>query len=103
MKTACLSNSDISILLPDKAGTRDFAHEKGTKTPEGAITGVGTGGELGGTLGWLAGVGALAIPGLGPFIAAGAGNGGVWGAGGGAAGGGDIWARGGKGVPPHET
>src|SRR5712672_167340 len=71
LKTAGFSNNDISVLLPDKAGTRDFAHEKGTKAPEGAITGAGTGGVLGGALGWLAGVGALAIPGLGPFIAAG--------------------------------
>lgn len=62
---------DISALFPDKQGTRDFAHEQHTKAPEGAITGAGTGGVLGGTLGLLAGIGALAIPGLGPFIAAG--------------------------------
>src|SRR5256885_16239562 len=71
LKSAGFSNNDISVLLPDKAGTRDFAHEKGTKAPEGAVTGAGTGGVLGGALGWLAGVGAFAIPGLGPFIAAG--------------------------------
>src|SRR6187399_2420678 len=65
------STNDISALFPDKAGTRDFAHEKNTKAPEGAITGVGAGGVIGGTLGLLAGIGALAIPGLGPFIAAG--------------------------------
>jgi hypothetical protein len=63
--------SDVSVLLPDQQGTRDFAHEHNTKAPEGAIAGVGAGGVIGGTLGLLAGVGALAIPGLGPFIAAG--------------------------------
>lgn len=71
LKTAGFSNQDISVLFPDKGSTRDFAHEKHTKAPEGAAAGAGTGGVLGGTLGWLAGIGALAIPGLGPFIAAG--------------------------------
>src|SRR3954471_18227544 len=65
------SNNDISALFPDKTGTRDFAHEQNTKAPEGAVAGAGAGGALGGTLGLLAGIGALAIPGLGPFIAAG--------------------------------
>ena len=65
------SNDDISVLAPDRQGTKDFAHEKHTKAPEGATTGVAAGGALGGTLGLLAGIGALAIPGLGPFIAAG--------------------------------
>ncbi|MDB5213011.1 MAG: hypothetical protein JWO86_938, partial [Myxococcaceae bacterium] len=63
--------NDISVLFPDKQGTKDFAHEHSTKAPEGAVAGAGTGGVLGGTLGLLAGIGALAIPGLGPFIAAG--------------------------------
>jgi len=71
LKVAGFSNNDISVLLPDKQGTRDFAHEKKTKAPEGAATGAGTGGAIGGVLGWLAGIGALAIPGVGPFIAAG--------------------------------
>jgi hypothetical protein len=71
LKSAGFSNNDISALLPDKEGTRDFAHEKNTKAPEGAATGAATGGVLGGTLGWLAGIGALAIPGVGPFVAAG--------------------------------
>ena len=62
---------DISALLQDNPGTKDFAHEKNTKAPEGTTTGVVTGGAIGGTLGLLAGIGALAIPGLGPFIAAG--------------------------------
>ncbi len=65
------SGNDISVLLPDKTGTRDFAHEQHTKAPEGAVTGGVTGGVLGGALGWLVGIGALAIPGVGPFIAAG--------------------------------
>lgn len=65
------SGNDISVLFPDKSGTRDFAHEKHTKAPEGAATGAGAGGIAGGALGLLAGIGSLAIPGLGPFIAAG--------------------------------
>ena len=64
-------NEDISVLLQDNAGTKDFAHEKNTKAPEGTTTGAVTGGAIGGTLGLLAGIGALAIPGVGPFIAAG--------------------------------
>src|ERR1700753_3337649 len=71
LKSAGFSNNDISVLFPDKETTRDFAHEKHTKAPEGIATGAGTGGVLGGALGWLAGIGALAIPGAGPFIAAG--------------------------------
>jgi hypothetical protein len=71
LKSANFSNNDISVLFPDKGTTRDFAHEKNTKAPEGAITGVGAGGVIGGALGWIAGIGALAIPGVGPFIAAG--------------------------------
>ena len=71
LKTSNFSNNDISVLFPDKETNRDFAHEKNTKAPEGAVTGAGTGGALGGALGWLVGIGALAIPGVGPFIAAG--------------------------------
>jgi hypothetical protein len=71
LRAAGFSNQDISVLFPESAGTRDFAHEKGTKAPEGATAGAGTGIVLGGALGWLVGIGALAIPGLGPFIAAG--------------------------------
>jgi hypothetical protein len=71
LKAARFSNNDISVLFPDKDSTRDFAHEKNTKAPEGAATGAGAGGILGGTIGWIAGIGALAIPGVGPFIAAG--------------------------------
>jgi hypothetical protein len=71
LKMANFSNNDISVLFPDKGTTRDFAHEKNTKAPEGAVTGAGAGGAVGGALGWIAGIGALAIPGVGPFIAAG--------------------------------
>src|SRR5580700_8764290 len=71
LKSAGFRNTDISVLFPENAGTKDFAHEKGTKAPEGATAGAGTGAVIGGGLGWLAGIGALAIPGLGPFIAAG--------------------------------
>lgn len=71
LKEEGFSNNDISALFPDQSGTRDFAVEKGTKAPEGAAAGAGAGAIIGGTLGWLAGVGALAIPGIGPFVAAG--------------------------------
>ena len=68
---AGFASDDISVLLPDHNSTRQFAHEKNTKAPEGTATGVTAGGVIGGTLGLLAGIGALAIPGIGPFIAAG--------------------------------
>jgi hypothetical protein len=71
LKFANFSNNDISALFADKETNRDFAHEKNTKAPEGAVTGASTGGVVGGALGWIAGIGALAIPGVGPFIAAG--------------------------------
>lgn len=71
LKRADFSNNDISVLFPNKDATEDFAVEKNTKAPEGAATGAGAGGVIGGTLGWIVGIGALAIPGVGPFIAAG--------------------------------
>lgn len=71
VQRAGVAPGDISVLMPDKSGTRDFAHEHNTKAPEGAVAGAGTGGVIGGTLGLLAGIGALAIPGVGPLIAAG--------------------------------
>jgi hypothetical protein len=71
LKSAGFTASDISVLMPDKAGTKAFAVDNETKAPEGAATGAGTGALLGGGLGWLAGIGALAIPGVGPLIAAG--------------------------------
>ena len=65
------SNNNISALFPDRSTSRDFAHEKHTRAPEGAVTGVGAGGLMGGTLGWLAGIGSVAIPGVGPLVVAG--------------------------------
>ena len=71
LRSAGFSNNDISVLMADKDGTKDFAVQHNTKAPEGAAAGAGTGVVVGGALGWLAGIGSLAIPGLGPFIAAG--------------------------------
>jgi hypothetical protein len=71
LKTSGFGPGDISILTPDRGGVRDLGHENSTKAPEGAAAGAGTGALLGGALGWMAGVGALAIPGVGPLIAAG--------------------------------
>lgn len=65
------SNNNISALFPDRSASRDFAHEKHTRAPEGAVTGVGAEGLMGGTLGWLAGIGSVAIPGVGPLVVAG--------------------------------
>ncbi len=71
LKSDGFFDNDISVLFPDKQGSRDFAHDNSTKAPEGAVIGASTGGAVGGTLGLLAGIGALAIPGVGPLIAAG--------------------------------
>ena len=71
LKISGFSNSDISVLFPQDGGTKEFAVEKATKAPEGATTGAGTGAVLGGALGWLAGICTFAVPGVGPFIAAG--------------------------------
>ena len=68
---AGFSGDDVAVLLPDRGGSHDFAHEQHTKAPEGATTGAVTGGVLGAAAGYLVGIGALAIPGLGPFVAAG--------------------------------
>jgi hypothetical protein len=102
-KAAGFSRNDISVLFADKDGTRDFAHEKNTKAPEGAATGAGTGGVLGGVLGWLVGVGALAIPGVGPFVAAGPIMAALGGAAIGAGAGGLIGALVGLGIPEYEA
>lgn len=103
LRQSGFGSGDISVLLPDRAGTRDFAHEQHTKAPEGAVTGVGAGGVLGGALGWLVGIGALAIPGLGPFIAAGPIMAALSGAAVGAAVGGVTGALIGMGVPEFEA
>jgi len=97
------SNADVSVLLPDDQTTRDFAHEKHTKAPEGTTTGVAAGGTIGGTLGLLAGIGALAIPGVGPFIAAGPIMGALAGLGVGGAVGGFVGALVGMGIPEYEA
>jgi len=103
LKAAGFSAHDISVLFPDKTGTKDFAHEQHTKAPEGAATGAGTGGVLGGALGWLMGIGAIAIPGLGPFIAAGPIMAALSGAAAGAALGGVTGALIGWGIPEYEA
>ncbi len=71
LKLGGFRSTDISVLFPDNQGSKDFALDKSTKAPEGAVVGAGSGGILGGALGWLAGAGLLAIPGVGPFVAAG--------------------------------
>ena len=103
LKVAGFSPNDISVLFPDKTGTKDFAHEQHTKAPEGATTGAGTGGLLGGAFGWLVGIGAIAIPGLGPFIAAGPILAALSGAAAGAALGGLTGALIGMGIPEYEA
>ena len=96
-------NTDISVLLPENVGTKDFAHEKATKAPEGAATGATAGVAIGGTLGLLAGLGALAIPGIGPLIAAGPIVAALAGAGGVGVVGGLIGALAGMGIPEYEA
>lgn len=101
--TAGFSNSDVSVLVSDSDTTRDFAHRKATKAPEGTATGAATGGLLGGGLGLLAGIGALAIPGLGPLIAAGPIVATLAGVGAGGAVGGFVGALVGAGIPEYEA
>jgi hypothetical protein len=96
-------SDDISVLAPDQDATRELATEKNTKAPEGATTGAATGGVVGGTLGLLAGIGALAIPGVGPLIAAGPIMGALAGLGVGATAGGIIGALVGMGIPEYEA
>lgn len=96
-------HTDVSVLLPENLGTRDLAHEVNTKAPEGATAGAATGAVAGGVLGWLAGIGALAIPGVGPLLAAGPIVAALAGAGAGGATGGLIGAAAGFGVPEIEA
>lgn len=100
---AGFSNEDVSVLMSDVKGARDFAAEKNTKAPEGTATGVGVGGALGGALGLLAGIGALAIPGVGPLIAAGPIMAALAGLGVGGAVGGLVGALVGMGIPEYEA
>lgn len=103
LKDAGFRNTDISVLFPDNTSNKEFAHEKNTKAPEGTATGATTGAVIGGALGWLAGIGALAIPGLGPFIAAGPIMGALGGMGAGGAIGGVVGALVGMGIPEYEA
>lgn len=103
LRAAGFRSTDVSVLFSDNQGTKDFAHEKNTKAPEGAATGVAAGGLAGGVLGWLTGIGALAIPGLGPLIAAGPIVAALAGAGALGAVGGMIGALAGMGVPEYEA
>src|SRR5580765_4977855 len=103
LRLAGFRNTDISVMFPENVGTKDFAHEKGTKAPEGATAGAGTGAVVGGAVGWLAGIGALAIPGLGPFIAAGPIVAALAGAGVGGTLGGLTGALVGMGIPEYEA
>jgi hypothetical protein len=100
---ANFSNADVSVLMADNQSSKDFAHEKQTKAPEGTTAGVAAGGTIGGTLGLLAGIGALAIPGVGPFIAAGPIMGALAGLGVGGAVGGLLGALVGMGIPEYEA
>src|SRR6201989_3369895 len=103
LTAAGFSSQDVSVLMADKSGTRDFATEKNTKAPEGTATGAGVGGTIGGTLGLLAGVGGLAIPGVGPLIAAGPIMATLAGVGVGGAVGGVVGALVGMGIPEYEA
>jgi hypothetical protein len=96
-------NDDISVLVPDNQSSKDLGHEKHTKAPEGTTAGAATGGTLGGALGLLAGIGAIAIPGLGPFIAAGPIMTTLAGIGVGGAVGGIVGALAGMGIPEYEA
>ena len=103
LKEKGFRNTDISVLYPDNIGSKDLAHEKSTKAPEGASAGAGTGAAIGGILGWLVGIGAVAIPGLGPFIAAGPILAALAGMGAGGALGGITGALIGLGIPEYEA
>ncbi len=103
LKDGGYANTDISVLMPHNSGSKEFAAEKNTKAPEGAATGAGTGLVLGGALGWIVGIGALAIPGVGPFIAAGPIMAALAGAGVGSAVGGIAGGLIGMGIPEYEA
>lgn len=103
LRAAGFRNTDISALFPANEGSKDFAHEKNTKAPEGTAAGLASGAVLGGALGWLAGIGALAIPGIGPFIAAGPLMAALAGVGVGSVTGGMMGALVGFGMPEYEA
>jgi len=103
LKAQGFRNTDISVLWPQNLGSKDLAHERATKAPEGAATGAGSGAVIGGTLGWLVGIGALAVPGLGPLVVAGPIVAALAGAGAGGAVGGLTGALVGMGIPEYEA
>ena len=103
LKTLGFRSADISVLLPSEESSENFAHEKGTKAPEGATVGATSGLAIGGILGWLAGIGSLAIPGIGPFVAAGPIMGAIAGLGIGGTLGGLTGALVGYGIPEYEA
>ena len=100
---SAVSSNDISVLMPESGGTPELGAVKATKAPEGATTGAVSGGAIGGTVGLLAGIGALAIPGLGPFIAAGPIMAALSGAAAGATAGGVVGGLVGLGIPEYEA
>ena len=103
LRDAGFRSTDISVLLPENLGNKELAHEKNTKSPEGAATGAASGAVVGGALGWLVGIGSLAIPGLGPFIAAGPIMAALAGMGAGAVAGGVTGGLIGMGIPEYEA
>lgn len=103
LKRQGFRNTDISVLFSESVSSKEFAHEKGTKAPEGVTAGATTGAVAGGVLGWLVGIGALTIPGLGPFVAAGPIMGSLAGAGVGGTVGGLTGALIGLGMPEYEA
>src|SRR3954469_19580242 len=103
LRAAEFRNTDISVLFPENEGTKDFAVAKQTKAPEGTTAGATSGAVIGGGLGWLAGIGALAIPGVGPLIAAGPIVAALAGAGAGGVLGGIAGALVGLGIPEYEA
>ena len=103
LKAQGFRNTDVSVLFSENVGTKDFAHEKGTKAPEGLATGATSGAVVGGALGWLAGIGAIVIPGIGPLIAAGPVIGALTGVGVGGTVGGVAGGLIGLGIPEYEA
>ncbi|MGE5679805.1 MAG: DUF3341 domain-containing protein [Bacillota bacterium] len=103
LRASGFRHEDISVLMSENIGTKDTGFEKATKAPEGAATGAGTGAVIGGALGWLVGIGALAIPGIGPFIAAGPIVAALAGLGAGGAIGGIAGTLVGMGIPEYEA
>jgi Alternative complex III, ActD subunit len=103
LRSAGFRNTDVSVLLPENVGSKDFVHQKESKAPEGATTGATTGAVVGGIVGWLAGIGALAIPGIGPLIAAGPIIGMLAGAGAVGVAGGIVGTLVGLGMPEYEA